>query len=132
MERKYPLSRGLPSEPSVVKTYFVKNTKIQFDIREGSIIGYKGDVLVNACNRGGVTGFGLDGALNNAAGPELKATRKKNGVRKVFLLVLCVSRMVSALECDGYYTRRVLPIDFTKAKKNRNGTRRMNFFDNVM
>ena len=61
-----------------------------------------------------------------------KQLEKKNGARKVFLLVLCVSRMVSALECDGYYTRRVLPIDFTKAKKNRNGTRRMNFFDNVM
>ena len=77
MKRKYPLSRGLPSEPRVIKEFGVKSTKVRLDIRSGSIIGYKGDALVNACNRGGVTGFGLDGALNNAAGPELKATRKK-------------------------------------------------------
>jgi len=77
-ERKYPLSRGLPPDPKVVKTFTLKESdKVSFEICSGSVIGSSKEAIVNACNRGGVTGFGLDEAMNKAAGFELKAERKR-------------------------------------------------------
>eukprot|EP00727_Mastigamoeba_balamuthi_P002058 m51a1_g1185 hypothetical protein (1278) ;mRNA; r:394182-401475 len=45
----------------------------------GSILGYHGDAIVNAANEGCVGGFGVDEAINNAAGAQLKEARKSLG-----------------------------------------------------
>ena len=45
-------------------------------ISSGSVVNFNGDAIVNAANTGGVSGMGLDEAINNAGGPELKAARK--------------------------------------------------------
>mmetsp|Transcript_5307 Transcript_5307/g.12576 ORF Transcript_5307/g.12576 Transcript_5307/m.12576 type:complete len:200 (+) Transcript_5307:2-601(+) len=46
----------------------------------GSVLDFTGDAIVNAANEGGVTGFGVDEAINQAAGVvEIKEARRKFG-----------------------------------------------------
>ena len=48
------------------------------EIKAGSVLDFCGDAIVNAANTGGVTGFGLDEAVNRAAGDvEIKEARRQ-------------------------------------------------------
>jgi len=69
--------------PSNVIDYIIlPNTNVTLSILSGSILDFKGDAIVNAANNGGVSGFGVDQAINRAAGDfEIKEARKKfNGI----------------------------------------------------
>eukprot|EP00128_Syssomonas_multiformis_P011273 Colp12_sorted_trinity150504_noHs@17646 len=47
---------------------------------EGNLLEFEGDAIVNAANEGGVTGFGIDEAINRAAGDaDIKEARRAFG-----------------------------------------------------
>ena len=57
-------------------------------LAQGSVVSFEGDVIINAANAGGVGGGGVDGAVNNAGGPDLVRARealplvdKSSGIR---------------------------------------------------
>ena len=52
---------------------------VRFCIYGGSLMDWTGGAIVNACNTGGVAGFGIDEMVNNACGPEILPVRKAFG-----------------------------------------------------
>lgn len=60
---------------TVIKEYQCK--KIKIFIEKGSIVDFSGDAIVNAASKCGLGGGGVDGALNNKGGKELRDARQK-------------------------------------------------------
>ncbi|CAK8986665.1 unnamed protein product [Durusdinium trenchii] len=78
--------RSLPKEEhgvTVQETYTVTipvktaSTSARVCISKGSVVDFDGDAIVNAANRGGLGGGGVDGAVNSRGGPELQEARRQ-------------------------------------------------------
>ncbi|CAJ1455833.1 unnamed protein product [Effrenium voratum] len=56
----------------------------RFCVSQGSVVEFTGDAIVNAANRGGLGGGGVDGAINSVGGRELQEARRKLPVLNEF------------------------------------------------
>lgn len=59
-----------------VKTFKIGTTDTMLNIVKGSVLSFQGDAIVNAANNGCIGGGGIDGAINDAAGPDVIKARK--------------------------------------------------------
>uniref|UniRef100_A0A7S3PFK3 Macro domain-containing protein n=1 Tax=Aplanochytrium stocchinoi TaxID=215587 RepID=A0A7S3PFK3_9STRA len=55
--------------------HLIRNN-VKFIVSAGSVVHFKGDAIVNAANTGCLGGGGVDGAINEAGGPELEEARQ--------------------------------------------------------
>lgn len=60
----------------IAKTFKIGTTDTMLNLVNGSVLSFQGDAIVNAANNGCLGGGGIDGAINDAGGPEVVEARK--------------------------------------------------------
>lgn len=66
---------GILNGVTTVKVYRVPGSSCQIVVSAGSVVNFSGDAIVNAANRGCLSGGGVDGAITKMGGPAMAAER---------------------------------------------------------